>query len=195
MARPLIPPLGWYGPPKNIPPAKATSIAPGNVDNLASTGGISGASGALLVPIYNAATDDSVINIIDPTNLNTEEACFYFFRQEEIQKNAAYTSYKMIIDYFNIGVATFTIGIITFRRGLTKYTQNQATIQQGTFSNKSRVFQIGTVQADGLLYSMDINIVNSGERPQIYITRKANAGPLSITNVSLYGLADEQSKV
>ena len=184
-------------PPVPKPPNPGTGssnsgLSPGLIT---STGGLFGTTGALLVPLRDIRTNVYYIGIWDPTNFNTEEDCYYYFRQENIKVNYAVSSYKAIIIYRNLGIVTVTFNITTFRKGLTTYNKNKATIQPGSYNTKSTTLVLGTSSADGKLYTLDVDIVNDGERPQFWFSRKANAGPLSIVSASIYGNADEKNKV
>jgi len=183
---PVIHPTG-----NKTPKGSPTQISPGLYT---SVGGLTGALGALIVPIQNTITNRFYVEKRDPTNFNCEENAIYYFRQENIKTTYAVTNHKLIVIYRNIGLVTVTFNLTVFRRGVTQVSGNKVTIQQGTYKTVSKTLTLGTNNPDKKLYTIDFNIANSGERPQVWFYVNANAGPLSIISVLLIGNADEKEK-
>lgn len=183
-------------PPAPKPPSnKGNSPIGSSPGLLSSTGGLFGSDGLLLCPLVDNFSNAFYLGVWDPAIFDTEEDCIYNFPQENVKLNYAVSSYKLIVIYRNIGKVTVTFNLSGFRKGLTTYQNNIAQIQQGTYKTLSKTMILGNNPPDNLLYTIDFNIVNPGERPQVSILRKANKGPLSIVSVTLYGNADENEKV
>jgi hypothetical protein len=187
--------MGGIDPP---PPAKkdtggrTAGISPGAIT---STGGLFGGLGLLLIPVFNAQSNSYFLTTWDGTNFDTEEDCHYEFRQEDLKVGYAATDHKIIVIYRNLGKVKVTFNLTVFRRGLTTYEKNVAVIQQGTYKTVSKTMELGSNPPDKKLYTIDFNMVNSGERPQISFDRRANKGPLSIISVTLCGNVDEKMKL
>lgn len=188
---PPIPPKGGTG--SGTKSGSNPGVSPGLIT---STGGITGASSVLLAPVTDAITNNTYFTIWDSNIFDTEEDCIYYFPQENIKVNYDVSAYKMILMYRNIGKCTVTFNLSCFRKGQTTQNSNGSyTIKQGTYKVVSKTMILGTNPPDNLLYTVDINIINPGQRPQIWIKRPANKGPFSLISLGLYGNADEVEKL
>jgi len=167
-------------------PTKPSGKVPGGSPGLlTSTGGLFGLGGQLLIPYRDLITNRFYIALINPSDFNSEEESTYFFPQEDVQPGRVVNVHKLEIEYRNLGVCSFSCGVIV-------YVPNKNPQQPGVYKTKSVNFKIGSDKADNLLYTVFANLVISGMRPQAFIHREANAGPMSVTRVMMVGNADEK---
>jgi hypothetical protein len=188
---------GAFTPPNVTIPQKLKTVTGNSPGLLTSTGGLFGTIGALIVPVLSLNNNKVYFCTIDPANFNCEEDCIYNFPQENIKVGYAISSYKIIVIYRNLGLVTVTFNLTVFRRGLTTYggKKNIATVTQGKYNTESKTMILGSSKPDNQLYTIDFNIINSGDRPQLSILRKANAGPFSLISATLVGNLEEIGKV
>jgi hypothetical protein len=179
---------GEGGGPYKPPVGKST--IKGSPGLLTSTGGLTGTSFQLLMPLFDATFEKTYFALIEPNNNDTEEVCFYTFRSEDVMVNRQVSVHKLLITYREIGKAKFTIGIQTYIE------------DNDTFKTVSKDITIklspprkAVTFPDGKLHTKKVSLIISGERPQIFISRNPNSGPLCITRVLMCGKADQKDQV
>lgn len=175
--------LGWDFPPRPRPKPKKGKkpSSPPQISQLQATASGAGLSGTLpliLVPFWNPTAGLFLINYFDTTNFDCEEDASYYFRMEEAQDKSV-TIHKMILTYNNLGQASLTAGITYYSRDTDQY------------YTASKNIKIGTKIPDFKQHKTAIDLVVTGESPQIFITRKANSGPVSIIRLTIAGHTGE----
>lgn len=189
-------PSGFNPPSKGTTGKVSTASSPGL---LTSTGGLIGNSGFLITPVYNTIINKPFISVIDPTNFDCEEDAVYYFRQEANYgqfpgEGREASFHRIILKYREIGKAFFNVNLTVYHK------------ISDTFETISIPV---TVPPISLLVSKRINFpdfkihtikltppkgVITGERPQLWLSRKANSGPHSVTKLVLCGNADTTSE-
>lgn len=183
----------------NPPSSGSKGGGAGPINNpalITSTGGLSGTSGILMAPAVNTMTGRSVIVYFNPNDFNCEENAEYDYRQEadygqQPGEGRTCTIHLIILKYRELGYAKFNINITVFDRTIDDFTTTSIPVsippkpltktRQGSFPDK----KIHT------LYIYPPKGVIQGERPQVTTTRNKNAGPESVTRLTLCGNADE----
>lgn len=130
------------------------------------TGGLAGLDEQLLIPMYDWKNKQYHMMTFDPFNFNTEEEAMYVYKQEDVMSGRHVTISRVRLLYRDIGKATIKVGISTAQ------------------AVKERELTIGG-KADGMLRTAYADILISGERPQLYISKEADSGPLSIVRAEL----------
>lgn len=166
---------------------------------ITSTGGLSGAVGALLTPvnINQLPGPSSYIMIHDTTNFDCEEDSTYYFRQEVgSQYEGQYIEInKVILKYRELGVASFTINISAYQQKTDDF--KTIAIDVDIPAVKLTIARKKTFP-DGKIHIINIappKGVIQGINPQCYISRKGNSGPMSITKLILCTYADEVPQI
>jgi hypothetical protein len=106
------------------------------------TGGLTGVESFLLVPMYDPDTKEFYFGVFDYTNFDTESACEYRFRQEEVLKGRLITVSRVRLQYRNLGKATVTAFIKVAPDSTDK-----------TNVNNPCTIKIGTNNPDGEIYT------------------------------------------
>lgn len=147
-------------------PGGSSSGSPGSVASdpslITASGGLTGFESMLLIPMYDPEFKTYFVATFDYEDFNTENDCEYYYRQENPFPGRQITCSGARITYRNLGVCTVEVGVST------------------TQAIKSETRIIGTKAADKKLYTEAFSFVVTGERPQLYVKRKADKGPLSI---------------
>jgi hypothetical protein len=168
------------------PPVGKSTIQ-GSPGLLTSTGGLFGSSYFLLMPLFDSVFDKTYLAFIDPSNFDTEEDCFYTFRQEDVMPGRKVSVHMLIVTYREIGKCTFTIGVQSYIAETDSFKVSSRQVVITPRLNSKNTFP------NNKLKTRRVNIdVIAGERPQVFVSRKANSGPLSITRVMMAGHADEK---
>jgi hypothetical protein len=177
---------GGRGGPPYKPPVGQSTIH-GSPGLLTSSGGLFGRNFQLLMPLFDATFNKSYFGLVDPLNNDTEEDCFYTFKQEDVMINRKVSVHLLIVTYREIGRCQFTLGVQVYIEDNDSYKTSSKLVIIAPSKNRKTVFP------DGKLHSKKVNIsVIDGERPQPFISRKANSGPLAITRILMAGKADEK---
>lgn len=186
MAAPHEPPDRPPRPPV-IPAPKHTNLG-GSPGLLTSTGGLFGIKPLLLVPVFDSKNKHFNIDIIDANNFDTEEDAFYFFPSPNIQVGRRITINNVVLEYREIGEATFTMGVIVYSRDddTFKFKTTQINIR----NTSPQIDRVNFPFPDGKIHTTQFNLVLDGERPQMFMQRSADSGPVSIISATLVGTAD-----
>jgi len=182
----FLPNGGTHGGRNPYTPPSGKSTIKGSPGLLTSTGGLAGASFKLLMPLFDSVFDKTYCALIDADNNDCEEESFYLFRQEDVMPGRICSVHKLLITYKELGVATFSIGVQVYLREPNKFYQNSVELKITKRNQKGMPFP------DGKLRTIAADFVIEGERPQVFIRRKANSGPLAITRVHMIGKADQK---
>lgn len=174
---------GGYRPPKG-----KTTIK-GSPGLLTSTGGLFGSNYKLLLPVFDAVLNRTFLAIIDPANNDSETEAFYIFKQEDVMPSRVVSVHKLVIMYRELGAAKFSVGVQVYIRKANKFYQKSVLCQIKKRIDPQVPFP------DGKLRELPVDLVIEGERPQVFIRRDANSGPLAITRVHMIGHADEKEVV
>lgn len=170
------------------PPAGKSTIK-GSPGLLTSTGGIGGNNYRLLMPMFDSVFDKTYLALVDPNDNNCEEEAFYLFKQEDVMPGRVVSVHKLLVYYKELGTARFTVGVQVYIRDANKFFQKSRELMIVDRLDKNAPFP------DGKLRELAVNFVIEGERPQVFIRRKANSGPLCITRVHMIGHADQKEIV
>jgi len=170
------------------PPAGKSTIH-GSPGLLTSTGGLFGANFKLLMPLFDSVFDKTYLALIDPDNNDCEEEAFYLFKQEDVMPSRFISVHKLIVVYKELGLAKFSVGVQVYNRDANKFYQKSVALQiSNTGARQDKKFPF----PDGKLRELPVDLVIEGERPQVFIRRRANSGPLCITRVHMIGKADQK---
>ncbi|HXB10432.1 MAG TPA: hypothetical protein VNZ45_00480 [Bacteroidia bacterium] len=176
---------GNPNPPYKPPVGKST--IKGSPGLITSTGGLAGISFSLLMPVFDSIFEKTYLAGIDPSNFNSEEACFYTFRQEDVMINRKVSVHLLFVTYREIDVATFTIGVRVYVRDTDSFKTSSRVVTIKPKDGRKVKFPSNTLR------TMKVGIdVLAGERPQVFYNRLPNSGALSITRVMMVGKADEK---
>lgn len=138
---------------------------------ITSSGGLVGFETALLIPLFDPEFGAFTVGTFDFKDFNTEEDCEYQYRQEILMPGRQITVSKIRFIYRDLGICTLCIEV--------------RTAQDQDLKKSKRTITIGSTSATGKLVTAFVDLVITGERPQVIITRKANNGPLSITELAM----------
>lgn len=174
--------------PKPKPPAPKHGNLGGSPGLITSTGGLYGDEFALLVPFYDSKNRNTSLNVFDSTNFNTEEDAFYYFPCPDINPGRAVTVHQVAIIYRELGLAKFSVGVIVYirRTDTFKFIEKELEIK----NISPRINDVNFAFPDEKLHTVYANLKIDGERPQVYIRRKIDDGPLSIVEVCIAGHKD-----
>lgn len=172
-----------YKPPTGKPPIRGT---PGLVT---STGGIIGTGQQLILPLFDLVSNKTYLELIDPEDNDCEEEAFYIFKQEDVMPSRVVSVHKLIVVYKELGTAKFSVGVQVYIRKANKFMQVSKEVKIVDRKDITAPFP------DGKLRELPVDLVIEGERPQVFIRRKAKSGPLCITRVHMVGHADEKEVV
>lgn len=167
------------------PPVGKSTIK-GSPGLITSTGGLFGVNYQLLMPLFDSVFDKTYLALIDPSNNDTEEDAFYAFKQEDVMPSRTVSVHKLIVVYKEIGAARFNVGVQVYIRKPNKFYAKTVPVQIKVRNEKGVPFP------DGRLRELAVDLVIEGERPQVFISRNANSGPLCVTRVHMIGHADEK---
>jgi hypothetical protein len=184
--RQFLPNGGGTGGRNPYTPPSGKSTIKGSPGLLTSTGGLSGNNYRLLMPLFDSVFDKTYCAFIDADNNDSEEEAFYLFKQEDVMPSRFVSVHKLIVMYRELGVANFSVGIQVYNRQVNKFYQKSMALEIPARKQKGFPFP------DGTLREMPVDFVIEGERPQIFIRRKANSGPLCITRIHMIGKADQK---
>lgn len=157
-----------------------TAGVPANIAATPITGGLTGAYGVLLLPLFDMNAGTQVFESLNLVDFNTEQSSTYQFKVEDFVDGATTTISRLRIKYRNIGKCKFTILL----QGMYTYASKTITIGPGTKNGQTRAVPN---QADYRLYNAYCDMVFTDESPQLIIQRAANAGPLDIVSITLMG--------
>lgn len=150
---------------------------------ITSTGGLFGDTGLLLVPFFDVKLGKNYLANWDSSNFDTEEDCTYFFKMEDLDVGRNIAIHKAVLVYRDIGRCRLTVGVTSYLATDDKY------------NTKSQTKFIGHKTPDLKLHTQDFNFVITGERPQLFVSRKANDGPFSAVSLTMVGHADEKEQL
>lgn len=180
------PPRPPVSPPKKpLPRSGNLGGSPGLVT---STGGLYGVDRALLIPFFDSKYNNTSLQIIDSDNFDTEEDAFYYFPSPDIKTGRAVTVHNVVLIYREIGLATFQVGVIVYVRKTDKFEFIERELKITNVSPKTN--KVNPAFPDQKLHTRYADINISGERPQAYLRRSADSGPLSIISLTMAGHAD-----
>lgn len=169
---------------------KSSATIGGSPGLLTSTGGLTGAVGACYQPFYNPHTKSYNISVIDPSDFNTEEDVNYYFPEPDAQAGVGrkVTVHKVILTYRELGKVTFTFHIEAYISETDSYITESVVVNiDGKVNGKMRK----GLFPDKKIHTKKLSLIVTGERPEPWIFRAADAGPLSIIKVVLCGTSDE----
>lgn len=184
MARGFLPNGGGSGGGYK-PPSGQTTIH-GSPGLLTSTGGLFGANYRLLMPLFDSVFDKTYLAFIDPEDNNCEEEAFYLFKQEDVMPGRVVSVHKLLVYYKELGAAKFSVGVQVYIRKTNKFYQKSVELKITDRKDRTAPFP------DGKLRELPVDFVIEGERPQVFIIRRANAGPLCVTRIHMVGNANEK---
>lgn len=177
---PTNPHQGQFGPKPTAPPNTGTNTA-----LLTTSGGLYGYDNVLLVPFYNAINGFSYFLNYDPANFNSEVDCVYYFRLESVKPGRAIDVHKVYFEYRDLGAVKFTTTVTA--------TQYDRATKRETEQSKSVISSMG--KGDRKIHTLFVDLKVVGERPQLMLLRKANAGPLAIIRAMLIGNVVEEDQL
>src|SRR3974390_1493597 len=151
-----------------------------------STGGLIGAGFDLLMPSIDFITGKTTLELINADDNNCEEEAFYLFKQEDVMPSRVISVHKLIVLYKELGAAKFIVGVQVYLRQPNKFYQKSVEVAITDRQDRKASFP------DKKLRELPVDLVIEGERPQVFIRRKANSGPLCITRVHMIGKADQK---
>jgi hypothetical protein len=151
------------GPEPTYPPINVAR----EVIKLTPSGGLSGISTQLLIPMWDSKSGRSYIGTLDYNDFNTEEASLYAFRMEDVLPGRQITVSRVQVTYRDLGPATLTAIVET---------------AQGVIYDEKK---IGTPSGDGSVKSQYFDLEITGERPQLSLFRDKNSGPVSIISAKM----------
>jgi hypothetical protein len=165
------------------PPSPKPKAGPlgANPSLITATGGLFGTNNVLLVPFYDTRVNQSFFVLYDPTNFNCEDDCFYDFRLEDVQAAHNIDIHKVYFLYRDLGKVKFTVTVTATE--FNRVTKKETTV--------SKSVQVTWGSGDNKLHSYFVDLKVVGERPQLHLFRKADAGPLAIVRAILIGHSDE----
>jgi hypothetical protein len=178
---------GRGGGPFRPPVGKST--LKGSPGLITSTGGLFGTNFNLLMPLFDTVFNKTYLALVDPDNNDTEEEAFYIFKQEDVMPSRVVSVHKLIVVYRELGPAKFSVGVQVYIRKANKFYQKSVALQIVDRKDITAPFP------DRKLRELPVDLVIEGERPQVFIRRKANSGPLCITRIHMVGHADEKEVV
>lgn len=124
-------------------------------------------SGAIYVGVYNYA------NFNDPNDGSS-----YSYRQEDIAVGRVPTVRRVVLVYRDLGIAKITI-------------QLSGVNDNGQLVTASAPFTIGTAAASTNNLTLLADVTLTAYRPQLTISRAANAGPVSIISATIVGEVEQ----
>jgi len=144
-------------------------------------GGFAATAYFLFVPAVLSAGGNSFIGAFSASNYNDpNDASSYSYRMEDVIVGRMPTVRRVIVVYRNLGVATLTVTV-------------SGTDDNGAVQSSSDTNTIGSSLADGSLGTSFFDIQLAAYRPQITLSRKAGAGPVSIISVTMVGEVEDVS--
>ena len=171
------------------PPVPSHSNLGGSPGLVTSTGGLYGVQKTLLVPFFDARSQHTALWMIDSNNFDTEEDAFYYFMSPDISMARAVTVHQVAVIYREIGECQFTIGIIIYNRRDDKFIFKERIVNI-TNDISPIVDIVNTPFPDNKLHTIYADLNISGERPQVYLKRSKDSGPLSVQSITLAGHRD-----
>lgn len=188
---PNLPPPKNPGSPSFPPPPKNVNLG-GSPGLVTSTGGLYGIAEVLLCPFYDTRNRLFSLNIINDGDYDTEERCFYFFPSPDAatqnRPGIPVTVNNVVLVYREIGLAMFRIGVIVYIRSQDKFKFVTKIVQISNISPKTD--EENPSFPDFKLHTKLIPIVIDGERPQVFIDRLPDSGPISIISCTAIGVSD-----
>lgn len=179
---------GFEPPPTKGKGSSSTSKTAANISLLTSTGGVVGLLPFLIVPFFDNRTGKFIFAKYDSADFNCEEDCIYNFRQEDLQTGRNIDVSKIYIQYRDIGEVKFDV-IVT----ATLY--NRKTKKSKIVHDELENIVVGNKKPTKKIYSLFVDLKVTGERPQLSIVRKKDAGPLSIIKAMMIGDSSEEDQV
>lgn len=131
----------------------------------------------LLVP--SLGITGKVLSYYDVASLNdVDDASTYVFKSEDVIADRVPTVRRVIITYFDLGVASLNVTV-------------SGVNDQGAYVFAQTVVSIGTVATTGVLATAYADLSVTCYRPQITLTRPANAGSVAISHVVATGTVEK----
>lgn len=172
-----------HNPPKPGGGGTSKANVGGSPGLLTSTGGLQGFPSVLMVPVFDPKTGLSSIYTYEDGNFNTPDECIHFFRQEDIIIGRSATVTNLIVVYRDIGKFTATFSVTVYLR------------ESDTYEVETKTIKMGKTNPDFKLHTTKVNIIITGERPQVSFTSPKKSGPLSIISVTMCGKMDEEAQL
>jgi|SRR5580765_597010 len=186
---------GGEGPVGPYKPPVGKSTIKGSPGLLTSTGGLNGTNFQLLMPLTDLTFGKTYLAFIDPNNNDTEEACFYTFKAEDVMVNRQVSVHKVVITYREIGAAIFTVGVQAYIENKDYFKTVTARVKIGPPNIVDKKFRLIKDFPDGKLHTKKVSLMIDGERPQLFISRNPGSGPLCITRMLMCGHADQKDQI
>lgn len=144
-------------------------------------GGFSATTFFMFMPATFLSNGAPFIAIFDPSDFNDDnDASSYSWRVEDVVVGRIPVVRRVVLVYTDLGNATITVTLSG-----TNDSNNKVTA--------SRKISIGTDGKSGELLTKFVDISLTAFRPQLTISREANAGPVSIISATLIGEVEEVS--
>jgi hypothetical protein len=144
-------------------------------------GGFAATAYFLFVPTLLSAGGNSFIGAFSASNYNDPlDSSSYSYRMEDVIVGRMPTVRRVIVIYRNLGVATLTVTV-------------SGTDDNGVRQTSFDTNIIGSTLADGTLGTSFFDVQLAAFRPQITLSRTANAGPVSIISATLVGEVEDTS--
>ena len=144
-------------------------------------GGITATTAYLMLPMIDNVTGIISVGILDVSNFNSDSLpSSVTFRSEDVIPGRVPTVRRVILTYRDMGLASVIVSILGVNDN------NVAVSASSTVS-------IGNLVPTFLLMTKLVDVQLTAFRPQLQITRPANAGPVSIVSVVMLGTVERQS--
>jgi hypothetical protein len=145
-------------------------------------GGISAPSdNILLIPVQDSVSSRCYLGYYDVTNFNdNNDGSYYKFRKEDVVPLRVPTVRRIGVVYRDLGTVKVTFSL-------------SAVNDNGNVITSSQKVTLGTSGASNDLLTAFVDVVITGFRPQLTVTRGAGDGPLSIVSITLIGEVEEST--
>ena len=194
------------GPHQPYSPPAGRSPVTSSPGFLTSTGGLTGTNLVLLMPIIDFVANKTSLQLFDPTNFDTEEAAYYYYKQEDVVPNRKVSIHKLIVTYRELAKCTFSVGVVVYIRETDTYVSKQVQVTvPPTKVVKGRTLKLLTLPSgnntvpdpfpSNKLRSQNVDLVITGERPQVFWSRNPNSGPVAIARILMAGKMDEANQL
>jgi hypothetical protein len=142
-------------------------------------GGVGANSYILLVPVQNSSSGLAYFGFYDLSNLNdVDDGSYYTYRVEEVDINRVPTVRRIAINYVDLGPLKLTLSL-------------SATNDLQQVVTASTTVQLGNTVPTYSLMTKLVDLQLTGFQPQLTISKAANAGPMIIVAVTIYGESED----
>ena len=142
-------------------------------------GGFGATTFFLFVPTQASDSGISTVSIFDVSSFNDpDDGTSYSWRVEDIITARVPTVRRVIFVYTDLGPAIVTVNL-------------KGTNDNNAIVTASKTISIGTAGATGAQFTVFVDIELTAFRPQLSISSKAGAGPISIVSASMSGEVEQ----